>query len=186
MHTLRRLALALALALAATAAPPPARATILFARTLDELAREADAVVVATPGERRAQWVSGRIYTDVTVTVGATLAGSVPAGSRLTVRLPGGVVGDIGQTVAGAASLEPGAVQVLFLGPARAGVRVVVSMAAGALPTALDASGEVRVLPARTEGITFVHAAAASPRLTVPASGMALRDFAARLREVVR
>jgi len=168
----------------AASSPRPAGATILQAATLDELSREADLVAVLTPStDRRSYWREGRIYTDVRCVVTAVVKGS--AGPSVIVRLPGGTVGDIGQTVAGAPALRADVPVVAFLTRSRDGGRAVLSMAAGLLPVSV-VGGVVQVLPARTEGITFLPGAppAARPRVVVPAGGLPLTAFVERVREV--
>ena len=177
--------LALAALLSYAAAP---RATVLYARPVEALARDADAVVVATPGAaRRAFWQGRRIFTDVTVSVDAVIAGHATAPSEVTVRLPGGTVGAVGQSLAGAPSLEAGAPVVLFLSAPRGGVRSVLSLSAGVLPLSVTPAG-LWVRPARTEGLTLLPdpSPAAPPRVVVPPEGVGLAAFAALLREALR
>ncbi len=178
-------ALLLAALLAYAAAP---RATVLYARPVEALARDADAVVVATPAAaRHAFWQGRRIFTDVTVSVDVVITGRVAAPSTVTVRLPGGTVGEVGQSLAGAPSLEAGAPVVLFLSAPHDGVRSVLSLSAGVLPLAMTAAGPW-VRPARTEGLTLLPdpSPAPPPRVVVPPEGMALTAFASRLREALR
>lgn len=166
-----------------------AEATVLFERTLDELAREADAVVVATPLDARvSRWQGGRIVTDVTVRVDAVLTGRIVASRDLVVRIPGGVVGDVGQSLSGAPTLTAGAPAVLFLTAPRSGARAVLSLSAGVLPVSALPSGAVVVLPARTEGLTLLPPGGpvAAARVVIPSGGLPLQTFATLLREVVR
>lgn len=166
-----------------------ADATVLFDRTLDELAREADAVVVATPLDARtSRWQGGRIVTDVTVRVDAVLTGRVTASSDLVVRIPGGVVGDVGQSLSGAPTLTAGVPSVLFLTAPRSGARAVLSLSAGVLPVSALPGGAVVVLPARTEGLTLLPPSGpvVAARVVVPPAGLPLQTFAALLRGVVR
>jgi hypothetical protein len=184
-----RAVLTLLAALAATgitSSPRAAGATVLLAATLDELSREADLVAVITPtANRRSYWREGRIYTDVFCAVTANVKGI--AGPSVLVRLPGGTVGDIGQSVAGAPELRAGVPVVAFLTRAREGGRAVLSMAAGLLPVAL-VNGVLQVLPAHTDGITFLPGPApvAPVRVMVPERGLPLDAFVARVREVTR
>jgi hypothetical protein len=163
------------------------RATVLYARTAEALARDADAVVVATPGAaRHAFWQGRRIFTDVTVSVDVVITGHLTAPGAVTVRLPGGTVGAVGQSLAGAPSLEAGAPVVLFLSAPRGGVRSVLSLSAGVLPLSMTPAGPW-VRPARTEGMTLLpDPSRAPPRVVVPPEGMALAAFASRLREALR
>lgn len=166
-----------------------ADATVLFARSIDELARDADAVVVATPtGARVSRWQGGRIVTDVSVRIDAVITGRVAQSSALTVRLPGGVVGEIGQTLAGAPALTPDVPTVLFLTASRDGVRSVLSLSAGSLPVSVAAGGAIMVMPARTEGMTLLppQGPAAPARVVLPPEGLPLEVFAGRVREVIR
>lgn len=181
--------LAPALGLAAlAAAPSAARATTLFERSLDELAREADLVVVATPtAGRRSFWREGRIYTDVPVAVALVVVGRGPV-AGLVVRLPGGVVGEVAQALPGGPTLDEGAPAVLFLSRARDGVRTVLGLSTGVLPLRATPGGDVVVAPARTEGLTLLPAPArvAAPAVVVPPQGDGLARFVARLRAVAR
>jgi len=181
-----RAALVLLTALASAggaSAPRPAEATVLFAATLDELSREAGLVAVVTPtAERRSYWRDGRVVTDVVCAVTAAIKG--PAAPTALVRLPGGVVGAVGQSVSGAPELPAGVPVVVFLSPLREGARTVLSMAAGVLPMAAP-GGVVSVLPARTEGITFLPGRPSPPAtVVVPAQGLPLATFVARVRAV--
>lgn len=162
-------------------------ATVLYARPLEALARDADAVVVATPAARHAFWQGGRVFTDVTVSVDAVITGHMGAPASVTVRLPGGTVGAVGQSLAGAPSLDEGVPVVLFLSAPRNGVRAVLSLSAGALPLTVTAAGPW-VHPARTEGLTLLPdpSQTAPARVVVPPEGMALTLFASRLREALR
>jgi hypothetical protein len=167
-----------------------AQGTVMVERSLDELARQADLVVVATPSAaRRSFWQHGRIYTDVPLTLNFVVRGTAPAAEALRVRLPGGTVGDVGQMLAGAPALDAGGVYLLFLSPPRDGARAVLNLAAGVLPVTVGASGEVRVMPARTGGLTFIPPTGGSSsvqRIEVPPEGERLERVVARLRAVLR
>jgi hypothetical protein len=118
--TCLRSAAALAAALLA-AGPGTARASTALVATVEELARQSDAVVHGQV-ERREAWRSAdglRIFTTVEIRVGAAWKGAAPA--RVTLRVPGGVVGGVGQRVLGAPVFEDGEEVVVFLrasGPA--------------------------------------------------------------------
>lgn len=106
-----RVQLALLLLLAAS----PAAAAVAPPVTVENLAREADAVVRGKVQRRESRWAQdGRhIFTYATVRVGAVWRGAAP--QRITVRVPGGEVGEIGQKVDAAPELADGEEVVLFL-----------------------------------------------------------------------
>lgn len=161
-------------------------------RSADALAAMADAVVVATPQRdangalaARSFWVEGRIFTEVSLAVNAAVTGALRAGSVVTVRTPGGIVGEVGQTVAGAPVFRPGETFVVFLQRVPDGSWVVLDMAAGMFPVRVDPSRGLLVFPATAEGITFVEPPG-PPVVEVAAGGEPLGAFAARLRRAVR
>jgi len=130
MHVIRNGALALGMlaALAGTA-----RAATVLRLTFEELTTRSDAVVrgrvVSSTPKLDPQ--KGRITTFTEVEVTESVKGA-PA-KKVTVRQPGGEVGGIGQSVAGAARFTPGEEVVLFLqrAPDEASVFQVLSMSAG-------------------------------------------------------
>jgi hypothetical protein len=103
--------LAAALVLAA-----PALASLAVPVSVEDLARSSDAVVrgrVVKLTARRSNDGS-RIFTYAEVEPTAVWRGSAPA--RVTVVVPGGVVGDIGERVDGAPTFSEGEEVVLFVG----------------------------------------------------------------------
>lgn len=114
MRVIHAGALAVGLALSAVPAGPARGATVLRL-TFEELTVRSDAVVrgrvvASTPKMNAA---AGRISTFTEVEVTEAIKGT--PGKRITVRQPGGEVGGIGQSVAGAARFSPGEEVVLFL-----------------------------------------------------------------------
>ena len=198
MRWFRCRVLAAALALAATTlVPTTAPATTVVARSLDELARGSDAVVVGVPRGARSSWSAGRITTDTDLDVLTVARGTLGPGARAVVRTPGGQVGDVVQVLVGAPVLAPGRMYVLFLGPAAVdGHREVQGLAGGVLPVTLDADGTPRVFPPRTEGLTYLpgrlqgqlqgqlqgRPSGSPPAVTLAPQGEALDAFLARLR----
>jgi hypothetical protein len=95
----------------------PAAATLAVPATVEELTRSSDAVVrgVVTSVESRWSRNHRRIstYVEVTVQDSGLWRGSAP--SHLTVVVPGGAVGEIGQQVDGAATFTQGEEVVVFL-----------------------------------------------------------------------
>jgi hypothetical protein len=78
--------------------------------------------------------------------------GGVPPGTELKVRTLGGVVGSIGQSVAGEAQLGIGKKALLFLAPA-SGALVVTGMAQGHYPVVSDDKGEEHLAPSPDPGM---------------------------------
>lgn len=107
----------------------PALAAQAVAVSIEELARSSDLVVRGQVVSTSARWQEGRIYTFAEVEVTSSIRGASPA--KVTVMTPGGVVGDIGQRVDGAAVLAPGEEVVLFLGRSGTGELRVTGLAQG-------------------------------------------------------
>lgn len=158
-------------AIAACAWLGRARATVMEAMSLADLARASDRVVLARVGSARASWVSGRIVTDVDVQIETALRGPA-APTTIRVRLPGGIVGDVGQQLAGAPELRAGERYVLFLRNGDPGVYFTVGLSQGVLPVR-----SARVWPADVTGLLV--AGRAGP--LVPAGGLSLTDFVSAL-----
>jgi hypothetical protein len=112
-------------------AAAPAAAAVAPPVTVEALAREADAVVRGKVVRRESRWAAdGRhIFTFATVRVGAVWRGSAP--ERVTVRVPGGEVGEIGQRVDAAPEIEDGEEVVLFLASEDGGTYRVHGLALG-------------------------------------------------------
>jgi len=129
----------LSAAAALLAAAPAAAATALPA-TVEGLARASTLVVRGTVEgqEVRVGADGSRLYTFVALRVAEALKGEAPA--LLLVRVPGGVLGERGQRVAGAAAFADGEEVVAFLSPAGA-VHQVTGMAQGKFTVA---GGEAR------------------------------------------
>lgn len=124
---MRRLATALsALLLAGAAAAATARPA-----TVEQLAREADAVVQGRVAGMESRWApDGRhIVTRVTVRVSRVLRGE--AGAEVVLEVPGGAVGGFGQRVDAAPSFEPGEEAVVFLRRIAGGRSLVHGLAQG-------------------------------------------------------
>jgi hypothetical protein len=96
-------------------AAAPAAATTAFPASVEELARGSDAVVRGVVVGRATRPADGGrlLYTFVEVRTAKVWRGEAPA--TVTVRVPGGSLGRVGQRVAGAPELRPGEEVVLFL-----------------------------------------------------------------------
>jgi len=107
--------------------------------------------VVATALEGTSTWeaIGGRrrIVTHTTVRVEACLDGRSPATSELVVRTLGGIVGDLGQVVAGEAKLTRGKPAALFVEDLSRDVFAVTGMAQGHFPLLADLRGVTRLRP---------------------------------------
>ena len=106
------------LAAAALLAALPAAAATARVASVEELARASDLVVRGEVLRQRSRLGAdgSRIYTFVEIRVAQSWRGQAPA--VVTVRVPGGVVGDRGQRVDGAAAFADGDEVVVFLAPA--------------------------------------------------------------------
>lgn len=107
----RFLSVALLLALAATAL----QATVALKLDLATLTEKSSLIVIGKVDSKEARWDAGRtgIWTHYELTVSETLKGMHEKSREVAIR--GGVVGEVGQHVAGAGSLEVGTEYVLFL-----------------------------------------------------------------------
>jgi len=101
--------------LAALVAAGPARSAEAVSASVEELARESDAVVRGRVSSADSRWSDDgrRISTTYEVRRAAVLRGKAPAVVRVVV--PGGVVGRIGQRLDAAPSLAPGEDVIVFL-----------------------------------------------------------------------
>jgi len=116
------------LALTALLIAGAARATTVRPLSIDALHARADVVVRARIEAREARFVGQRIVTFHDARVEETYAGA--PGERVVVGLLGGIVGAVGQRVAGTPELEPGREYVLFLGAPRGfeGARTIIGL----------------------------------------------------------
>jgi len=117
--------------LAALAAPAAAVASQAIAVSVEQLARTSDLVVRGRVKEITARWSDDRrrIFTYVRVKPAAAWRGR--ASAPVTVLVPGGVVGALGQRVDGAPSFATGEDVVVFLTRAEAGSYRVNGLAQG-------------------------------------------------------
>jgi hypothetical protein len=94
-------------------APGGARAGALQAKSVEESARTSDAVVRGTVLSTTSRWDAGHIVTDVEIAVTSAWKGQ--PGRQVTVTIPGGVVGDLGQRVDAAPEFTVGEEVVVFV-----------------------------------------------------------------------
>ena len=159
-----------------------ARATILAAVPLEEQAATAELVVLAVAGEQSCSWGDGQkiIYTDTHFRVERWIKGE--GGDEVISRRMGGVIGDIGQSVAGSPEFKTGRRYVLFLESAGAGRYRVVGFSQGAYPVVRTIWGKSKVMPslasaggAEMVGVADGGAVAAQP----------LEQFIERVKEIL-
>jgi hypothetical protein len=143
-------------------------ASAAVALDLPALVAQSRTVAVADAAEASSFWLDGRIVTDTVVRVIDPILGAA-AGRTLVVRTLGGEVGELGQRVAGEASLVSGRRYLLFLEAAGEVLRPV-GLAQGALPV-VEISGAAMVLPPvdpplllSADGLASVAAWLAAPR----------------------
>ncbi len=177
---MKRALAALCAAWLGASAPRVAGATTVVPVTTEELAARSDLVVVATARSASSRWDGGVIVTDVEVVVDASLRGAAAVGTSLVVRVAGGTVGRIRQSVADAPELEVGRSYLLFLAGGAGGARFLAHLTAGALALSVSPGADATVLvPAAL--VTEVRATAAPAMRSV-----SLETLAARVRDVRR
>jgi hypothetical protein len=117
--------------LSALAAALPARASQAVAASVEDLARASPLVLRARVARVSARWSEDhrRIFTYVDLEPASAWRGS--ASGPVTVLVPGGEVGPVGQRVDGAPAFAPGEEVVVFLHRAEAGTHRVTGMAQG-------------------------------------------------------
>ena len=131
-----------------------AEAAVSMLMSLDELVVASTHVVVATASDRYSAWEqlpSGkRIVTYTRLTVERAVAGAPP--QEIWVRTLGGVVGKLGQSVAGEAQIATGSRSLFFLAAVGDAV-VVTGMAQGHYPIIADDKGVARLKPSPDPGM---------------------------------
>lgn len=132
---------------------PSAEASVSVLASLDELVAMSKRVVVATALERKSQWEevggSRRIVTYTRLSIDDAVVGEAP--SELWVRTLGGVVGRVGQAVAGEAEMKVGERGVFFLADSGR-TSVVVARAQGHFRLIAGQDGELRLRPSPDAG----------------------------------
>jgi len=174
------------LAFALAAFPSLALATQVQALSMRQLVENADVIVVATVIEQQAHYDDlDRIVTDSTVRIEDTLYG--PTSETLVVRHIGGVVGELGLTVAGEAAYPDGARMLLFLRPFDSGDVGIVMRPVGMSQGEMPIVGEM-VLPGAA-GVTVVARTTSGQLLPAPAALMTPMhrdELLAQVRDLVR
>lgn len=171
---------------------PIASASVVLQQSIEELTADSGLIVRGTVGGVESRWdrEHRRIRTYVEIRITEGLKGR--ASQVIWVRQPGGIVGDVGQRVEGAAVFEPGEDVVLFLQPrAEEAVFVPSGMAAGKVLLAKSAAGELRATR-RLTGLAFYDLRSSAARPADAAAGTGSEDlgtadaFLARIRQTVQ
>jgi hypothetical protein len=142
-----RALLVFALAILAFCAPPHrAHAATVVPLTLEDLDRMATDVFVGTVEHTRAAWDEEHrfIETEVRIRVDRRVKGK--GSSRVTVVVPGGIVGEIGMRRSGAATFKTGERVLLFAEPGRAARLRPVGLFQGKMRVRRDAVRKIDVV----------------------------------------
>lgn len=119
------------------------RAATLEQLTLDQMAQQSTEIVRGRVISSSAAQRNGIIYTTSRFQVLERWKGQPAA--TVDVSVPGGRLGNLQQTFAGAPVLSQGAEYVLFLWTGRSGVTQVIGLSQGVLDLALDSKGQAQV-----------------------------------------
>lgn len=175
------------------AVAPTAGASVVLQRSIEEVAFDSPLIVRGTVKSVESRWdrERRRIHTYAEIRVIEELKGQ--PSRTIWVRQPGGIVGDVGQRVEGAAAFEPGEDVVVFLQPrAEEAVFVLSGMAAGKVLLTKSAGGQLRATR-RLTGLAFYDLRSTSARPAEPAVAAATEEdlgaadaFLARIRRAVR
>lgn len=146
-------------------APRTAGATVILPLALDDLIDGSERIAVVRVEAQAARWSADHraIYTEVTLRVLEPLKGGGAAGETVLVRREGGVVGEVGMRVSGAAGFVTGEEAVVFLERRGGGALWTVGMAQGRMPL-FTVAGR-RVAARQTAGLAFVRPEAPEPAL---------------------
>ncbi|HEY8548551.1 MAG TPA: hypothetical protein VIL35_01235 [Vicinamibacterales bacterium] len=155
-------------------------ASIVLPASLDELALEAEAIVLAhvTQVGVRQDAVTRRVERVATIEVLRSLKGSWPR--TLHVRVPGGTLGRYRTIVPGSPSLAPGEEGIFFLRADGADLPFILGLSQGLYRVSRDAAGGRIVRPPIEERITGPIVRGSVERSPVP-----LERFEARLARML-
>jgi hypothetical protein len=92
---------------------------LMLEMTTPELTRQAQAIVRGTVKDMRSEWDPDRrfIWTLVSISVSLSIKGDREAGQEVIVKIPGGVVGQVGQVTEDTPIFKKGEDVLLFLKP---------------------------------------------------------------------
>ena len=163
--------------------PSVASATVVERLDLARLTGRAGEILVARVVRAASHWSEDgrRIVTDTLVEVVEDISGT-QVGQQIVVRRLGGVVANIGQTVAGAAVMKTGE-EVLLFCEKRGARRYVVGMLQGLYRLERDQRNELRFRRRKLQGVHFLRTTASVSDL--PAGGESLPAFVERLKRML-
>lgn len=143
--------------LVALIAPSVVFASVVLSMSMEEMTTRAPLVVRGTVHRVDTQFSENRakIWTYSEVVVRETLKGG--ARTTVLVKQPGGVVGNVGEKVAGVATFAPGEDVVLFLEPSPDEADCFVPMALSAAKVSLVNRGGKQLALRNLSGIAFVR-----------------------------
>jgi hypothetical protein len=130
-----------------TSLTPAVAATFVAPRDYAELARQADAIVLAEAGPSVAVARGSLIFTDTTFEIIAPIAGQLIAAERIDVRAPGGELDGRVWAVPGAPRFEIGARYLLCLRQSSAAVWQPMMLSYGIFRERADADGRAILVP---------------------------------------
>jgi hypothetical protein len=142
----------------------PALGAVVLQQSIEEMTRASTLVVRGRVGQQQVSWDADhqRIETFTEIQVSELLKGS--GKKTLVVRQPGGVIGRIGQSAAGAAKFEGGEEVILFLQPAAddPAVYLPLGLSAGKVLVSQATLGGPRALR-RLSGLAFYDPSTKAP-----------------------
>lgn len=174
--------MAAVLLLSLTLLASPLGATTVQRFALEDLARNAERIVVGICTESASELVRGQIYTRYLIDVSESIKG--PTTARLELHLPGGHFQGVFTRIAGMPIFAPGDEMVLFLtGENELGHAWPVGLAQGRFSIERKPASAARVYQA-LDGITFYEQSVASKkaRRAPPIQGVPLDQFLSRIR----
>ncbi len=177
---------AVALAGALLLLSSPARATTMVRMSDEALTLSADAIVTGTVTDvRTGRVASGMIATWVTIAVDSVIKGYLPT-PTVTVREPGGVLGDEELHLYGAAQYAVGEEVIAFLGQDGDGFLRTSQMALGKFSVSADPANGTRVASRALDEEGVVVLGTARLQSHDPDDRRLADPFVSRLRDIVR
>ena len=148
--------------------------------SLEQLARQAERILVVTCLKSEPERIDGAIYTRYQFAVSETVKG--PAQQRLELHLPGGLFQGIQSRIAGIPTFDTGSESVLFLTAQNEFAHAwPIGLGQGAFRIAHGTDGTARVYQ-RLDGLTLREGAAKPAEQTNPVQGAEVRAFLHRVR----